>query len=412
MKIKVLLAAGALILFKTISVPAAGGWTSGGGELIRDQHNPWFIQNTKQVNYCIQIDEKEFGLSRNFVSSQVARTIQFWKNQLKELQVSNFGEFAISVGGQNFSEVDCESAHDIDFQFGVLSSEQAARLGDISKTIALSVRTDYDIKKLKSKGFVYFAKDKHFPSRPWSSNYGIRFLPVLAHEIGHVFGVQHREDVDFMSENYPEAVLSANDGDGTFYSLKLLNEGGLEKKHLFKYVASTNDMKFISCMSAGDSVTIPKPTKPKSFQQSSTPITSSVSDKFFNVGSGDTCQTYHMKGNRFEYFSGKGKVEVVGAAELIMQNQNDLWILMNTTDVINFWLPQEQTIFPKVSDQWFGRKIGIASFVPAVNFKADYKTIDGKISRPITLEVMNNGTIKRISGVMDGILYNDVRTDF
>lgn len=410
MKIKILLAASALILFKTISVPAAGGWTSGGGELIRDQHNPWFIQNTTQVNYCIQINEKEFGLSRSFVSSQVARTIRFWKNQLKELQVSNMGAFAIAIGGQNFSEVDCEASHDIAFQFGVLSAEQTSRLGDISKTIALSVRTDYDLKKLKSKGFVYFAKDNHFVGKPWSSDKGVRLLPVLVHEIGHIFGIQHREDVDFMSDNYPESVLSANEKDWSLQPLISLFDEGLEKKHLFTYVASNRDMPLLSCMSLGEPITLPKPRTPGAVQKSFRSI--SVSDKFFGVPSEDGCQTYRIQGNRFTYEAGKNKPEVIGSAELTMQNQNDLWVLMNTTNVINFWLPPEQTVFQKVDDRFIGRKIGIASFIPSVSFKADYRTNDGKIIRSMALEVMNSGTVKRISGVMDGVLYNDVRSGF
>ncbi len=37
------------------------GWTSGGGELLRTAINPWFIQNTKVVHYCVLADEKNFG---------------------------------------------------------------------------------------------------------------------------------------------------------------------------------------------------------------------------------------------------------------------------------------------------------------------------------------------------------------
>ena len=35
----------------------AGGWVSSGGELFSDAHNPWFVRNTKDVNYCVVVDE-------------------------------------------------------------------------------------------------------------------------------------------------------------------------------------------------------------------------------------------------------------------------------------------------------------------------------------------------------------------
>lgn len=45
-------------------------------------------------------------------------------------------------------------------------------------------------------------------------------------------------------------------------------------------------------------------------------------------------------------------------------------------------------------------------------FKGEYKTLDGKVKRQLILEVLNSGAVERMSGVLDGILYNDLQLGF
>src|SRR4051812_27862966 len=67
----------ALSLFVTTGVPstlivsAFGGWVSGGGELVRDTQNPWFIQNTASVSYCIEVDPNHFKAPRDRIEAVV-----------------------------------------------------------------------------------------------------------------------------------------------------------------------------------------------------------------------------------------------------------------------------------------------------------------------------------------------------
>ena len=62
-------------------VATAGGWSSGGGGLLKDTVNPWFLNNTSVVNYCVLIDEKNFGADQEVVKLQLSRAIDFWKEQ-------------------------------------------------------------------------------------------------------------------------------------------------------------------------------------------------------------------------------------------------------------------------------------------------------------------------------------------
>ena len=51
------------MLWSALQSPlVAGEWNSGGGEFLADSLNPWFIQNTKIVTYCIEIDDNAFHL--------------------------------------------------------------------------------------------------------------------------------------------------------------------------------------------------------------------------------------------------------------------------------------------------------------------------------------------------------------
>ncbi len=197
----------------------AGGWSSGGGGLLKDKVNPWFLNNTHQVSYCILIDQKNFGVNLDVVKLQLSRAIEFWKEQFSHAilpKLSTFGQ--LQIASQTFTETSCHNDTDIVFQFGVLTQEQKKFLKDPTEYAAISVRTDYDKVNLRGKGFVYISPNsgalaynsEGVIKSAWSVHDGQLLYLTLLHELGHVFGLQHMGSYgDLMSEGFVESILAS-----------------------------------------------------------------------------------------------------------------------------------------------------------------------------------------------------------
>ncbi|MBL7669715.1 MAG: hypothetical protein JNM39_04460 [Bdellovibrionaceae bacterium] len=195
----------------------AGGWVFGGGSQIGDTFNPWFLNSTRPVTYCVSLSEKSVSISRERAEQLIAKSLEYWRWDFQKLfeivkePPSPIAE--IKPPMQGFQKIDCQFRADLNFLIGeeALSLEQKNFLKDID-LIAGSVRTDYDPKAMKGRGFIYLKSDlgpesfvrKDQIERPWEKD-GI-FLRVLIHELGHVFGLQHT-DRGLMMAQYPETIM-------------------------------------------------------------------------------------------------------------------------------------------------------------------------------------------------------------
>src|SRR5688572_4408729 len=106
-----------LFIFLSISSLAhAGSWVSSGGELFKDAHNPWFVRNTRDVNYCVQV-APSISLSKEQVQEIVRQSITFWKAEFKRYYSNTpVQKGSFLLGSQEFREVDCTSAESIDLR--------------------------------------------------------------------------------------------------------------------------------------------------------------------------------------------------------------------------------------------------------------------------------------------------------
>jgi hypothetical protein len=200
-------------LFAISSAAHAGGWASGGGELHRDERNPWFLSNTSTVTYCVSIDEEHFGTTREKAEVAVTTALAYWKAEIGSVEHGHS-----DVGTQTFvRQASCSNDVDVAFQFGVLTPDQKEHIGDTSRFAALSVRTDYDLVKLRGKGFVYVSPETgdlapvslDLLAEHWQRSDGKLLALTLMHELGHVFGLIHSgSDDDLMGEGYVERILS------------------------------------------------------------------------------------------------------------------------------------------------------------------------------------------------------------
>jgi hypothetical protein len=208
-----------LFLLQAFCTPSLlAAWASGGGVIHRDALNPWFLENTRNVHYCIDIDVGNFGITADDASRQVAAALNEWTTALS-LSVDDyypanelvpFGQ--VRIGTQTFVERSCSDAADFDlrFQLGRLTAEQQANFNNPKEFVGIAVRTDYDIKRLKGRGFIYLSPvsgplaPNHQRMHPaaWSQHDFMPLKVVLRHELGHVFGMDHQQD-SFMDDKWP-----------------------------------------------------------------------------------------------------------------------------------------------------------------------------------------------------------------
>lgn len=228
----------ASLILLWMSGQARGDWASGGGAVLQDAQNPWFLQNTKTVKMCIIWDQNYFHPVDQDVDGLIKRVngaIQYWKSELANAYVvENF----VEVGKQDFvvSEVviipegdhfppsaSCLAA-DLRIQFGWISQEQVKffqeKMGGLQQYISAIVRTDYDGLELRGKGFIYLKADSGPYSQsspgelnqPWGLGAGYLTDYALRHEFGHMFGISHMGANKIMAVNFLEQIFSYDIG--------------------------------------------------------------------------------------------------------------------------------------------------------------------------------------------------------
>jgi hypothetical protein len=180
-----------------------GGWTSGGGYAPNDQFNPWYVKNTAKVNYCIEIDAKNFGYPLENARAGVKEAIHYWKKEFELSRLSfpsgmnkNKYDEEVVLGTQEFIETPCSAVTDIRIQLGFLTDKQKTKIARPQNYLALTVRDHYDPVQLRGKGFIYFSPvsgplkpdGDHLGETRWKYEDGLNFKILAIHELGHIFG--------------------------------------------------------------------------------------------------------------------------------------------------------------------------------------------------------------------------------
>jgi hypothetical protein len=188
-----------------------GGWVGMGGELFKDARNPWFVRNTNEVHYCLQVDPKTISVTRDEINQAFTEALNFWKSEFSRSRQPEKGYF--ELGTQMFTLVSCEDprvSYKIIFGSSLLDNDQLDFLKDPAKYVGVSVRTQYDTVHLKATGFSYFSDDLNikttqaFLQKAWSYPKILRY--ALMHELGHVFGLPHM-GTGLMSEIFLDQLL-------------------------------------------------------------------------------------------------------------------------------------------------------------------------------------------------------------
>jgi predicted Zn-dependent protease len=214
-----------VILFLNI-LGTSGAWAqreSGGGEVYGDQLNPWFLENTQNVSYCIEVDATNFGSPMMALDSIVESAITEWKsafadaqaNQALDKNIEPYG--MIRIATQSFKKEVCSATTMVRIQFGVLTEDQRRQfLPNPNQVIAETIRTAYDKINLRGYGFIYIAPDTgllrprglKMAKHPWSFQNGLVLKRVLLHELGHLFGLSHSGNAySLMGQDHPEYIV-------------------------------------------------------------------------------------------------------------------------------------------------------------------------------------------------------------
>ena len=196
---------------------ASGADSSGGGELTEDRLNPWFVENTKDIYYCIDSD-RAFVQDADALAVLVERAFNFWKRQFA---LSQYHGYSVKLGEQTLhKQSSCDRNTDIAFQFGKTTAIQREFLPNPRKFIGVAIRTEYNSKTLRGRGFIYISPDNG-PQRfegeglspnPWSLGDGVRLYYLLIHELAHIFGLPHMgPDKSILGAGFAEHLIRADD---------------------------------------------------------------------------------------------------------------------------------------------------------------------------------------------------------
>lgn len=387
------------VLLAVSLASANPGWVSSAG-IIKDAYNPWFLPNTKTVNYCIQIDETNLGQSLPFVQNAIRNSFDFWKKQFKDVRPPIHNSESIRLATQNFVEVPCSNDSlrdpniDLVFQFGYLTPEQENFLTAPQKLFGVAVRTDYHPVNLKGRGFIYFSPQSgplamKFPEihfRPWSDFEGVFLYMTIIHEIGHIFGLQHDSKVLFMGSTFIESLLINPQVETSAHFLTPMMNTNFNEIDLFTFNNLPLGFNMMCVSTDGPQ---PTPVTPKGMNQGGS------YGRFFGLPFDDRfCIGYELKNDVFYLHFGRTleTLSVIGSAKLTKQEN-----FINTQEVVTLWLPE-------------GKRITIAAMPDIVSFKGTYQSTDGRITRKFFLEGISM-VIRKLGGIMDGEIHLDLMNE-
>lgn len=402
-----------LLLVFVTNISSAGGWVIGGGELIEDASNPWFLNNKPTVSYCVLVDEVNFGLSQAKVETFVHRGLQFWMRQFKD-SAERHPEFPL--GKQVFVQEPCSSATELKFQFGYLDLEQLSNLENVDRKIAVTVRTAYDRVSLRGKGFLYLSPERG-PLRvvnpngiqnQWSFKNGTIAQLVLIHELGHIFGIKHSDSLPLMQEDFVELAVSKAFAEFIDFNQA---ESDLDNYSLFQIGSSVQDgYTYSYCIGIGEepghTAPIIQPKYKKAIKNNGFLYNEERLASFFGLSFVPNCvkQKLVLENGIYSLYLEFSKTKT-GDEQVIQLKADSVKDLLSTetTNIFRLFLTKEQKVFSwaNVGYNYFGRR------EVSVTFKTNYVNRVTGMKHPLVVNTTSSTQRATITTVFQGEIFSD-----
>ncbi|SMF55105.1 matrixin family metalloprotease [Pseudobacteriovorax antillogorgiicola] len=193
-----------------LAAQVMGSWSSGGGKILQDERNPWFLKRHGSIYYCIVNEQSKSGLSDDEANTSIRESYFWWQDQFR---LGSYPEQSYYLAENEIQQIACDNeAHspDIIFQFAWLSERQRDYLSSPEKFVSIAVRTSYDAQLMKGKGFIYVRPQGSFHDNKAHINWQdkAKLNAVLSHEWGHVFGIPHSNTTNkVMSRDFVESIV-------------------------------------------------------------------------------------------------------------------------------------------------------------------------------------------------------------
>ena len=188
-----------------------GTITSGGGLIYGVKANPWFLVGQSSPTWCLAIDPTNFGIGPDAAAIQIEKSLSEWE----------------SVSKIKFRKSECTNETDLRFLLGKIDPQDKshlaaagfAQINSLKETAAVTIQTNYDASAMRGRGFIYVAPEAgplaiagaNVADKPWQRLDGKLFQLVIAHELGHVFGLQHNAEGDgLMGSRTLEYMMDGN----------------------------------------------------------------------------------------------------------------------------------------------------------------------------------------------------------
>jgi len=370
----------------------AGTWVGGGGEFNMDSQNPWFVQNTTTIKACVLVDAEHFHLPpyantdpNRYLQGVIHVAFKYWQDELAVgTRWFRQDKNAPTVGTQDLEFGPCADDTDLRFQFGTLSKAQQAAFRDQGqdprKFVSLAVRTDYDRIHLKGKGFIYVTADSGplrptnvtMMPQPWAHGEA-RLIKVLAHELGHVFGLQHtkrldRYDSDLMSSGFPAVMVKPADPDED----EVINGSGIPV--------------FFSVNHRADGSICPDASDPN--------WAAVVS--FLNLSTVPACLNITRTDDNIEISTTNQSGERQALLGSLHLDLGKMWPT-DLSPAITIWLPPDQTVFtPQSSDPH-----QIVAILASYMQTAEYRDARSNMRRRMLVTIAPEGDNNNVYGLTD-----------